>query len=361
MKRMIVIIAIVVLAGAAFAGHSWFGRSSKALVASGTLEARNINVGSKVGGRVTKVLVREGDHVAPNQLLITFDDAELSAQLQQARGRLQQAQATLNKMLAGSRPEEIDQARAASSLNKSSPGYLVEDIDKGRFDLQRAQADQVNAERNYERVKTLTLQGIMPQQSLDDAQARIDAANAEVRSLERTVSGLEGRLQAARAQQQLVEQGPRAEDIQAARADVSQARGDLQLAEAHWAEREVRSPSAAIVEVLDLRPGDLIVANSPVAKLLESDELYVMVYVPQVEVGRVRVGQVAEVSVDAFANQKFRGMVEQIRQKAEFLPRNVQTREEREHQVFGVRVRVNNPDRQLRAGVQADVSFPEAK
>ncbi len=361
MKRTIIIGLIVLVAGAAYAAHVWFGSKSDALLASGALEARNINVGSKVGGRVEKVLVREGDHVEPNQLLITFDDAELAAQLQQVRGQYAQAQANLSKMLAGSRPEEIAQARATSATDERNPGYLVQDIDKARFDLKRAQADLVNAQQNYDRTKGLADQGIVSRQALDNAQATLEAAKAQVKSLDSAVAGMEGRLRAAKANQQLVEKGFRKEDIEAARAAVEQARGDLQYAEARWAEREVRSPSSATVEVLDLRPGDLIAANAPIAKLLEADQLYVMVYVPQTQIGKVRVGQPVVVSVDTFGKEQFHGTVEQIRQKAEFLPRNVQTREEREHQVFGVKVRVDNPEGKLRAGVQADVIFPEAK
>jgi multidrug resistance efflux pump len=115
------------------------------------------------------------------------------------------------------------------------------------------------------------------------------------------------------------------------------------------------------VEVLDLRPGDLIPANSPVAKLLEADQLYVIVYVPQDQIGRIRIGQSAEVKVDAFPNQDFHAVVEQIRQQAEFLPRNVQTQEERQHQVVGVKLRVQNQEGKLRAGINADVKFLEVK
>ena len=113
--------------------------------------------------------------------------------------------------------------------------------------------------------------------------------------------------------------------------------------------------------MLDLRPGDLVGANAPVAKLLEANQLYVMVYIPQNDVGRVQVGQHAEVRVDAFPKRTFNAVVEQIRQQAEFLPRNVQTSDERQHQVFGVKLRVENPTNELRAGVQADVLFTEAK
>ncbi len=109
---------------------------------------------------------------------------------------------------------------------------------------------------------------------------------------------------------------------------------------------------------MDLRPGDLLSPNSPVAQLLEADELYLMVYVPETQIGGVSVGKSAQIRVDTYPGQVFKAHVEQIRQQSEFLPRNVQTKEERVHQVIGVKLRVENPDNRLRAGVSADVQFP---
>ena len=152
--------------------------------------------------------------------------------------------------------------------------------------------------------------------------------------------------------------GYRSEDIDAARAAVAQAEAQLALARARLAEREVRAPRAATVEVFDLRPGDLLAPNAPVARLLEVDELYVMVYVPEPRLGEVQLGQSVEVCVDAFPARVFHGRVEQIRQRAEFLPRNVQTCAERVHQVIGVKVRVDDAHAELRAGTAAEVRFP---
>jgi HlyD family secretion protein len=362
MKRgLIILVGVLVVSVGAFGAYAWLHGRNSAIAASGTLEARNISVGSKVGGRVTKVLVHEGDRVEANQLLLTFDDAELAAQVTQARGRLAQARAALKKLEHGSRPEEIAQARAAAATDERAPGYRTQEITQLEADLARAKADATNAAQTFRRTASLAEQGILAPQARDDAQARLDAAQAQVRSLESSVNAAHARLREAQAQKDLVEKGPRKEDIAAARADVVRAEGELAQAEARWAEREVRSPAAAVVEVLDLRPGDLVPANAAVAKLLEANQLYAMVYVPQNDVGRIRVGQRAEIRVDAFRNRTFNATVEQIRQKAEFLPRNVQTEDERQHQVFGVKLRVENPGQELRAGVQADVVFTEAK
>ena len=348
-KILIPIIIIVLAVAAGFGARSWFKRDPS-VTASGTLEARNITVGSKVGGRITKVLVAEGDHVQKDQLLVTFDDAELYASLLQARGRLAQAQATASKMERGSRPEEIAQAQATGASAQHG-------VAEAAAAAERARADAANAKTEYERYQRLAQEGVVSREQRDAAENRYKMAVAAADSSEHAVTVAKSQATAAGASQKLVEHGFRAEDIAAAKADLQRAEGELKLAEARYAEREVRSPANAVVEVLDLRPGDLMQANAPVAKLLEADQLYVIVFVPQSEIGRVRVGQAVEVTVDAFPNEPFKATVEQIRQQAEFLPRNVQTKDERQHQVIGVKLRIENPGNKLRAGINADVKF----
>ena len=363
MKRKILIIAVFAFTVVLPVGaYSWFHRGDTPLTASGTLEARNINVGSREGGRVTKVLASEGDRLEANQLLVTFDDAELAARMLQARGKLEQAQANLAKMLHGSRPEEIEEAQAAGRLAGGSNGYRAEETAQSQADLARAKADLGNAQINFDRTKQLADAGVYSRQSLDDAAARLDMARAHVESVQHAVNAAEGRLLAANAVQKRTERGFREEDIASARADVTLAQGELDEAEARYAEREVRVPTAVVVEAMDIRPGDLLPPNAPLAKVLEAGQLYVMVYVPQTEIGRVHIGDKAEVSVDSFPHRTFPARVEQIRQQAEFLPRNVQTREERVHEVMGVKLRVENSSNLLRAGVNADVKFlPEVR
>jgi multidrug resistance efflux pump len=321
------------------------------LTASGTLEARNISIGSKVGGRITRVLVREGDHVEPNQLLVVFDSAELEGQLLQAQGRVEAARANLAKMLRGSRPEEIAEANAASE------GYREAELAQAQADLERARTEEANADRELKRTEILTASGAISQQSLDNARDRARAARALVSAQTNAVAAAEGRLKAAKAVADKTQRGFRTEDIAATRAELTLAEGQLKESEARWAEREVRAPAAAVVETMDLRPGDLLAANSPVAQLLEADQLYLMVYVPETQIGSVQVGKPAQIRVDTFPGQTFQAHVEQIRQQSEFLPRNVQTKEERVHQVIGVKLRVENRDNLLRAGVSADVQF----
>jgi len=349
-KSLLIMGLVVVVAGLS-AAFAFKGHSRDSLNASGILEARNIKVGSKVGGRVSRVLVREGDRVQADQILVVFDSAEIEAQLLQARGRVEVARANLQKMLRGSRPEEIAEANAAAN------GYREAELAQAQADLEHARADEANAERELQRNETLTQSGAMSQQSLDNARDRARAAHAQVKAQANAVEAAEGRLNAAKAVADKTQRGFRAEDIASVRAELTVAEGQLKEAEARWAEREVRAPTSAVVETLELRPGDLLPANSPVAQLLEADQLYLMVYVPETKIGSVAIGHRAQVRVDTFPGKLFSGRIEQIRQQSEFLPRNVQTQEERVHQVIGVKLRVDNAENLLRAGVSADVQF----
>ncbi|HWP42858.1 MAG TPA: efflux RND transporter periplasmic adaptor subunit, partial [Blastocatellia bacterium] len=161
----------------------------------------------------------------------------------------------------------------------------------------------------------------------------------------------------ALANQRLVEKGPRKEDIAAARAQLERARAALAQIETQLAELQVESPADAFVEVMRVRPGDLINPGSPVATLVEVDRLWVRVYVPEPELGHVQLGKDVSIKVDTFPDESFRGRIEQVASRGEFTPRNVQTREERTHQVFAVRVRIENGSNRLRAGMAADVTI----
>jgi HlyD family secretion protein len=330
------------------------------LQGSGTVEARNIRVGSEVGGRILEVRVREGDKVEADQVLVTFDEKELLAALEQAR-------ANLEKMERGSRPEEIAEARAAAAQAHADylerrNGYRREEIEAARADVERTRADAVRAEITYRRTADLANADVFAKQQRDDAEGAYKMAVAAQRNAEQKLEELEhgyrpeeiasaeARYRQADATLAKTVHGNRKEDIDYARAQFLNA-------EARYRERQVLALSAATVEVLDVRPGDLIPPNTPIATLLERDQIYVRIYIPETKIGLVRVGQQAEVRVDSFPSEIFQAEVEQINQKAEFLPRNVETKEERVHQVFGVKLRIHDPSGRIRAGMAADVKL----
>jgi HlyD family secretion protein len=362
-KPIIILVAVVVagLAAAAFFGH-WF-RKEDSLQGSGTVEARNIRVGSKVGGRIDQVLVHEGDTVKPGDVLIAFDDKEMQAQMKQSK-------ASAEKAARGYRPEEIAEARAGAEQAKADyeqrkNGYRQQDIDAAQADLDRTKAEEIRSHADFNRYEALAQKDLVSTQQRDTAEATWKVALAQQQNAQHKLDELHSgyrpeEIASARAKYEQMsatleklEHGNRREDVELAQAAYS-------YDEARFRERQVVAPTKATVEVLDVRPGDLIAPNTPIATLLESDQIYVRIYIPETLIGQVRLGQQAEVRVDSFPNTVFDGVVEQINQQAEFLPRNVQTRDERVHQVFGVKIRINDASGRVLAGMAADVKLKAA-
>lgn len=149
--------------------------------------------------------------------------------------------------------------------------------------------------------------------------------------------------------------------VEAAQMRVIQARAQLADIEAQLAEMQVVAPTDSVLEVLSVKVGDVLPANREVATLLLPEHLWIRVYVPEPWLGLIKVGDHVQVRVDSFPGQDFDGVVEQVNRQAEFTPRNVQTVEDRVRQVFGIKVRLPNTDDRLRAGMAADVTFPNVK
>ena len=147
-------------------------------------------------------------------------------------------------------------------------------------------------------------------------------------------------------------------NLEAAKMRVTQARAQLGDIDAQLAEMQVIAPAESILEVLSVKVGDVLPPNREVATLLLPQHLWVRVYVPETWLGLIKLGEAVRAQVDSFPGKDFSGTVEQINRQAEFTPRNVQTVEDRIRQVFGVKIRLVNPEDELRAGMSADVYFP---
>lgn len=374
-KALIAGLVIVLLLGAVATWRYVRAREPvNHLTLSGTIEADEIHVGSKVSGRIAEVLVKEGQQVRQGQALLRFENYDLDAKREDAIAAIAMAEASLQKLQAGNRPEEIEEARAQAeaarmNLELARNGARQQEIDAARAELDAANADYEVAKSNFARVEQLSRDGIASRQDYDNAKAAFDRAKGrrEVskQRLDLLLAGTRSeeiqraakQYQQAIARQQLMERGARKEDIAAASSQVARARASLQQLETQTSELEVKSPADAFIEVLQVRPGDLIAPNSPVATLVELDRLWVRVYVPEPQLGHAQLGKEVGIAVDSFVGEVFKGTIEQIAARGEFTPRNVQTREERAHQVFAVRVRLDNSAKRLRAGMAADVSI----
>jgi HlyD family secretion protein len=285
------------------------GDSSRAGSVSGTIETDEARVASRYGGRVEKILAQEGDGLAGGSVIVELDAAEL-------RARRDQAAAQLAEFEAGPRKEEIEAA-------KHDWEALVASLDQARVDAKRA--EELFA------AKTISA-------------TEHDQALTRVRNLEASVA-------AGRSRYDLLLAGTRPERLAQARAQVAEL--DAQLRE-----MKVFAPTNCVLEVLSVKVGDVLAPNQSVATLLLTNHLWVRVYVPEPWLGRIQLGQPVTARVDSDPGKDFAGVVEQIARAAEFTPRNVQTVAERIKQVFGIKVRLDNREGKLRAGMAADVTFP---
>ena len=373
-KAVIVLIVLAaVLVGAIFL-YRWIAARNAPLVYSGTVETREIEIGSKIGGRVTGVAVEEGQMVAAGAPLVSFEADQLKAERAQAAATVEQGDADLNRLHTGNRPEEIAQADAAlkeraAELQEAKNGPRPEDLRQAQADYDAAKADAVNAAATYARMQPLVDKDVISRQQFDEYTAQRDSTAqrsesarqklVELQAGTRTedIQAAEDRYQQALAADTLSHQGFRPQDIASGQGRLTAAQAQVAALDAQLREANLSAPADGVIETVSVRPGDLVPPNQIVMTMLESSQLWVKVYVPETDLSRIRVGQSADVEIDALNQRHFNGHIQEIASEAEFLPRNVQTYNDREHEVFGVKVQVENPGGVLKSGMSATVQL----
>lgn len=341
---------------------------------SGVVESREIQVGSKVGGRIGEVLVEEGQMVEAGALLVRFEAKETQTEREQLEARLAQAEAGLARMTRGYRREEIEQAEAqvrqqAEVVRALREGPRSQEVQQAEAEYQAALADSRNAQASFARIEKLFATGDVAASARDDARAGGNAAAARAEAVRERLALLragtrdedlragEARLRQLSANAAMLKSGFRVEDVAEARGRVAEIRALLKGNAVRLSEADVRAPVRARVESVGVRPGDLAGPQKGIVTLLELDRVWVRIYVPETKLALVKVGQAASIRVDGFAGRVFEGKVESVNASAEYLPRNIQTEEDRSHQVFGVKVRPENRDGVLKPGMAAFVTL----
>ena len=384
------LLALGSVAAAAALYWFWpFGRSGGELRLPGVVEIQEVRLGPRVAGRVTKVSVAEGDDVKAGDVVVELQAPELDAQLVQWKGDLQQAQAELERLKqptsaatptepTGSTPRDLEISAAAAAedaahnrLIRMRVGSRPQEITEARSDLAAAQADAANAKIHFDRSTALYEKQAIRKEELDDCQTALDRARSVLAAAQAKLALVESGnriedMEEAAAQwrqakanhQMLVEQTPL--DVKAAEAKVEQARGKVEEIEADLRELVVKAPEPAYVEVVSVRPGDLVAPNQPIVRVLRTADLWIKVYVAETDQGKVRKGQEVMATVDSYPGRALKGRIVQINAEAEFTPRNVQSVDERRHQVFGVKVRVDDPQGIFKSGMAAEVVVPLA-
>lgn len=279
---------------------------------SGTIEGTTVTVSAEVPGRIASVRVREGDAVGAGDTIALLDNRDHILQWRQARAQLEAAEAQLCLALEGSREEDLTQAKAALD----------------------------NAARDYERMKELLASRTATGKQFDDAETRYIAAR---QTYEKLVRGL------------------RANEIAALRARRDQASAQADLLRKKADDCTILAPSRGTVTLRAVEPGEFVLTGSALARLTDLDTVRLTLYVRQADLGRLRLGQPASVSIDTENAPPLEGTVVYISPVAEFTPKNVQTREERTKLVFAVRLDVPNPGGILKPGMPADAVIRPAE
>ena len=327
-----IVLGVGLLAAVALAaGFFWplrdrlglFGERSDTLRLPGVVEIQEVRLGSKIGGRVESVNTYEGATAEAGQELVTFEAPELRAQLQQAQATQALAEAQLARLEAMPRPEEVPPSAAK---------------------VRTQEANLALAKDHYERAR--------------DLYERRAIGAEEYRQWQLGYESARHQLAQAQAEHDLLKAGAWEPDKASARATVAQARGRVAELQANLREAVVKAPERVLVEVLSVRKGDVVAPNTPIMRVLRADDMWVRIYVPETQLGRLRLNQAVTVTIDAYPGRQFAGTVMHIDSESEFTPRNVQSADERRYQVFALKVRVGDPQGVFKSGMAAEVMVP---
>ena len=298
-------------------------KSATELVLYGNIDLRQVELAFNGSQRIEAVLAAEGDRVSRGQVMARLDTRRLEPAAAQAAALVEAQQQLVDKLRHGSRPEEIDQAKA---------------------NLSAAVAEAADAAAKLDRLKRLAESSAgraLSRQDLDDARLASDAAAA--------------RLLVSRKALELQRIGPRQEDIAQAEAQLKAERAQAALLQSELADAVLVAPTNAIVRARLMEPGEMASPQRSVFSLAITDPKWVRAYVSETELGAVHPGMKASVTADAFPGRSFAGWVGFISPVAEFTPKTVQTSDLRTSLVYEVRVYVTDPGDQLRLGMPTTV------
>ena len=322
-KRILVVVVLLLVAGGVFLVYEREDSSDNgSLQLYGNVDVREVDLTFNNSEHVAELLVQEGDQVTKGQLLARLHRERLEASVAASQASVASHKAALARLEAGSRPEEIRQARA---------------------DVNAARAKAVDAEITYRRTVTLEAEKAASQQAVDDARSLLEAARADLKVAEEALA--------------LAIEGPRVEDIDEARAQLRAQEAQLVLSREVLADADLYAPADGVIRNRLLEVGDMASPQKPVLSMALTNPVWVRAYVPEPMLGRIAEGTAAEISTDSFPGKQYRGWVGYISPTAEFTPKNVETPDLRTRLVYQVRVYVCNPANELRLGMPATVTI----
>lgn len=401
MKRRLGVYLLVVLTlGALLSGCQLesVAEEVEPLIASGTIQATEVNIASELGGRIERVHVAVGAEVQAGEVLVTLDKTPWAIQLGPAKAAVQAAEAELATLKAGPRPAEIEAARATVALAEAQRGgafaawenaqatlenpqelrgqirdartraaladqqlehadaelrntqYRFDRQQASAWELRAAKAAYAKAQADHQTAQTLLNQLLALRSNPLGYVAQANAAEGKVRVAEAGVTVAQAELEHLLA-------GPTPEEIAVAEAKVQHAEAEAEKLRVKLEKCTVSSPMDGVVLEQTLHGGEIAAPAAPILTLAELDEVTLTVYVPEDRIGEVQIDQSVTVTVDSFPDRTFAGQVTRIGTEPEYTPRNVTTVEERKNTFYAVEIRLPNSDHALKPGIPADAAF----
>jgi len=386
-KLRLIVPLLLLVAGAGFgARYFFFQPEADGLEVSGRIEGYETNIAAKVAGRIAEITVREGDRVTSGQVIARLDAEELAAQLEGARARLAAAQQreTQAQIQLGVIQSQIDEAQlnraqaqddASSRVNQAQSNVAAAEaqLAQAKAQVEQAQAELALAVAERDRFAPLLDQGVIPQQQFDQVQTRLEttratlaARRASVAAAEKQVGVARGSLQQAQTarfnpqiattrltglQQQLAQARSQ---LAAAKAEVANAAAQVEEIAARRNDLNIVSPIAGIVLSRSVEPGEVVGSGSTLLTVVNLEDVYLRGYLPEGQIGLVRVGRAAKVYLDSAPDQPLEATVAAIDTEASFTPENIYFKEDRVQQVFGLKLAIENPGGFAKPGMPAD-------
>jgi HlyD family secretion protein len=313
-ELLIAACACIALAGCA--------KAINAIEASGTIEATSVQVSSKSSGEILHLDADEGSRVKRGALLAVIDHANLDIQLGQQKSGVDLAQAQLDLLTNGARGEDLAQAQEALNEANNTLG---------------------NAQEDFQRMESLFKAAAATKKQRDDAETRFTAAKAQASAAEQALKKLQN--------------FARPEEVKAALARLGQEVYSVRLLEKTIQDCTVRAPADGIVTEKLVEEGELAAPGSGLFVITDLDTVKLTIYVPETDLGNIRLGEKARISIDSSPGAAYAGAVTYISPVAVFTPHDIQTRDERVKLVYAVKIEIPNPDGVFKPGMPADAAL----
>ena len=382
-KRIVIIVVLTLLIGTGLFVYCGQQKARKGeLFYSGTIEATQSHLSFQAGGRIIKVLVREGEAVAKDQLLAEMDPAEFLSRLEQAKANVdrslkgrEQAE-TLLAVYEKTLPAEAARAGAgvralASQLDELKAGTRTQEVERAKQAMQSAAAVLEDAKKNLARYDNLFKKGTVSEKEWEAVRLRHDTTLREYErgretydlakegSREETIRTAEARLAEGQAvlkqaQSNLLRIDAARKDVEAARSSIAAARAAADQVSIQLDYAQLKAPGPGVITSRSVEPGEVVTPGREVLTLSQLATVDLKIFVDETEIGKVKPGQKTEVRVDTFPDKTFAGMVTFISPEGEFTPKIIQTKKERVKLVYLVKVSIPNPGLELKSGMPAD-------